>query len=143
MSSGPPARDGSALARAQEAHALIQVDPRQARALAERALAAAAAERDVAAEIAARYALGWAQAVLGEARAGMTTLRAGIRLAERHGDRRGGALLRRHLAVWLASDGQVRAAQREIATALTRLTGRDPAQAQVHRGGIHRRSPNP
>src|SRR5437763_5243437 len=140
MSSRPPARDHSALARAQEAHALIQVDPRQARVLAQRALAAATGEGDVEAEVAARYALGWAQAVLGDARNGMTTLRAGIRLAERHGDPRGGALLRRHLAVWLASDGQLSAAQREIATALTLLTGRDRAQAQVHRVDIHRRS---
>ena len=61
--------------------------PQEARALAERALAAAAAAKDTEAEIAARYALGWAQHVLGDDRA-EKTLRTGIRLAERHGDRR-------------------------------------------------------
>jgi tetratricopeptide (TPR) repeat protein len=118
----------------------MQVDPRRARALAERALAAAAAEHDLEAEISARYALGWAQAVLGEARDGMSTLRAGIRIAEGHGDRRAAALLRRQLAVWLASDGQMRAAQREMATSLAFLTGRDRAESQVHRLDIHRRT---
>jgi len=140
MSSGPTARDAPALDWAREAHALVPVDPRQARALAERALSAAAAERDVEAEIAARYALGWAQAVLGDARVGIATLRGGIQVAERHGDRRGGALLRRQLAVWLASNGQMRAAQREIDVALKLLTGVERARTQVHRVDIHRRT---
>src|SRR3954454_8090262 len=111
-----------ALAWAEEAHALVQVRPRQAVALAERALATATAASDVEAEVAARYALGWAQHVLGDAR-GKETLRAGIRLAERHGDRRGVGLLRRNLASQLAHDGQIRAAQREIAAAIPLLTG--------------------
>src|SRR5262245_2124042 len=140
MSSGPTAGQASALARAQEARALMQADPRRARALAERALAAAAIENDPEAEFSALYALGWAQAVLGEARVGITTLRTGIRVAERHGDPRAGALLRRQLAVWLASEGQMRAAQREIAASLTVLAGRDRAESQVHRLDIHRRS---
>src|SRR6266852_3355459 len=117
MSSGPPPRDGSALAWAEEAHALVQADPRRARALAERALAAATAERNVQAEIAARRALGWAQDVLGEANAARATLRAGIRLADLHGDQRSAGLLRRHLAVSHALAGNTRAAQREIDTA--------------------------
>jgi CHAT domain-containing protein len=107
--------------------------------LAERALAAAAAGRDVEAEVAARYALGWAQHVLGDADAGKT-LTAGIKLAERHGDWRGAGLLRRHLAFQLAEDGHLRAAQREIATAIALLSGRERAQSQVHRVDIHRRS---
>src|SRR5437763_5205651 len=139
MSSQTRGRPRSALAWAADAHALVQVRPRQAQALAERALAAAAADRDVEAEVLARYALGWAQHVLGDADAGKT-LKAGIRLAERHGDRRGAGLLRRHLAFQLAEDGHLRAAQREIATAIGLLSGRDRAQSQVHRVDIHRRS---
>jgi hypothetical protein len=132
--------DGSpALAWAEEAHALVEVRPRQAVALAERALATAMAESDVEAEVAARHALGWAQHVLGDARA-KKTLRIGINLAERHRNKRGVGLLRRHLAFQLADDGQMRAAQREIAAATALLSGRDRAQSQVHRVDIHRRS---
>jgi hypothetical protein len=139
MSSEARGQAGPALAWAEQAHALVQVRPQQARALAERALAAAAAAKDADAEVAARYALGWAQHVLGDDRA-EKTLRRGIRLAERHGDRRGVGLLRRHLAFQLADDGQMRAAQREIAAAIALLSGRDRAQSQVHRVDIHRRS---
>jgi hypothetical protein len=139
MSSQTRGHGSPALAWAEEAHALVQVRPQQARALAERALAAAAAGKDVEAEVAARYALGWAQHVLGDDRA-RKTLRTGIRLAELHGDRRGVGLLRRHLAFQLADDGQMRAAQREIAAAIALLSGRDRAQSEVHRVDIHRRS---
>src|SRR5262245_31168996 len=97
MSSLATGSGRAAPAWAEEAHALGQLRPERARALAERALAAAAAANDVEAEVAARYALGWAQHVLGDDQAGKT-LRTGIRLAEHHGDRRGVGLLRRHLA---------------------------------------------
>src|SRR5262245_35017700 len=140
MSSRPGALNGGALALAQEAYALVQVNPRQGRTLAERALAAASSDGNVEAEVAARYALGWSQAVLGDVAGGIGTLKAGIRLAERHGDRRGAAVLRRHLSLWLASSGRLRAAQREIAAALEVLTGRELAQAQVQRLEIHRRT---
>ena len=140
MSSGPTAGNAPALAWAEEAHALVQVHPRQALALAERALAAASAQQDVEAEVAARRVLGWAQGVLGETQAGRATLRAGIRLAERHGDRRGAGLLRRHLAVSHAFAGETHAAQREIDAAIELLSGRDRAQSQVHRVEIHRKA---
>src|SRR5436190_1641822 len=139
MSSQARGHASPALAWAEEAHALVQVRPHQAVALAERALATATAASDVEAEVAARYALGWAQHVLGDARA-KKTLKIGINIAERHGNRRGVGLLRRHLAFQLADDGQMRAAQREIAAATALLSGRDRARSQVHRVDIHRRS---
>src|SRR4051812_46982553 len=118
MSSGPTARATPALSWAEEAHALVQARPRHALALAERALATASAQGDVEAEVAARYALGWAQNVLGDAGTARATLSAGIRLAEQHGDRQGAGVLRRHLAFALALAGQTRAAQREIDVAI-------------------------
>jgi hypothetical protein len=140
MSSEPTARAGSALAWAEEAHALVQARPRQALALAERALAAASSEGDVKAAVAARYALGWAQNVLGDARAARVTMSAGIRLAERHGDRQGAGLMRRHMAFLLALAGKTRAAHREIDAAIALLSGRERARSQVHRVAIHRRA---
>jgi len=124
------------VALAQEAHALVQVDPKRAAALAERALELA---EDAEAEVAARYALGWAQHALGEAVEGDATLRAGIRLARKSGDERGEGLLRRLLAVQLSLDGRHRAARRELDAALALLSGLDRAQSQVHRIEIVRR----
>jgi hypothetical protein len=138
--SSSAALTASALAWARQAHDLVQARPREALALAERALAAAAAEQDAEAGVAARHVLGWAQFELGDARSGKATLRDGIRLAELHGDRRGAGLVRRHLAFQLASDGQVRAAQREIATAISLLPRRDRVRTQVHSVEIHRRA---
>jgi tetratricopeptide (TPR) repeat protein len=140
VSSGARREDASALAWAEQAYALVQRRPRQALALAERALAAARAMPDVDAEIAARRALGWAQIVVGEAPNGRSTLRAGIRLADRHGDRRGEGLLRRLLAVSYAFAGETRAANRELGIALDLFSGRDRAQSQVHRLEIFRRT---
>jgi hypothetical protein len=136
MSSAPLAGEASALALAQEAHALVQVDPKQAAALAERALELA---EDTEAEIAARYALGWALHALGKAVQGDATLRAGIRLARKSGDERGEGLLRRLLAFQLSVDGHHRAARRELDAALALLSGLDRAQSQVHRIEIVRR----
>jgi CHAT domain-containing protein len=140
MSSGPTAGDAAALAWAEEAHALVQVHPRRARALAERALAAASAEGNVQAEIVARHALAWAQKVLGDAHAGRATLKTGIRLAEQRGDRRGVGLLRRSLAMSHTLAGETLAARREIDAALVLLSGRERAQSQVHRLEIHRKA---
>jgi len=137
MSSGPTAPEASALAWAEEAHALVQVEPRRALALAERTLAVATAAADVEAQIAALHAMAWAQRVLGDARAGESTLRAGIRLATQHGDRRGVAVFRRILATSYAHAGQTRAAHREIQAALALLSGHERARAQVHRVAVH------
>jgi hypothetical protein len=130
---------GEALALAEEAYALVQVDPRRAGELAGRAHVAAAAERDYAAEVAALHALGWAQSVLGDPRA-IETLRAAIRVGTRHGETRRVALVRRLLAVSLAFDGKTSAALREIERALAVLSGEDRARSQVHRLEIYRRA---
>src|SRR5262245_33294088 len=140
MSSAPSVGEASGLTLAEEAHRLVQVDPRRAETLARQALAQATAADDARAEIAARYALGWALHALGETAGGNTTLRAGIRLARRTGDNRGEGLLRRRLAFQLAFDGHRRAAQRELEGALALLTGPDRAQSQVHRIEIHRKA---
>jgi CHAT domain len=128
----------SALAWAEAAHALVQADPRRARTLAERALAAASAGHDVEAEIAARHALGWALHSLGDAAEGRRTLSAGIRLAEEHGALHRAGVLRRHLAYQLATDGAVSAARRELVDAIALLSGPEVARSQVHRLEIHR-----
>jgi len=140
MSSGAEGTGSKALAWAKEAHALVQVRPKAALALAERALAAAATEHDVEAEVAARHALYWAQDVLGDARTAKETLKAGIRLATRHGDARAAAILRRNLAYSLCAAGKPRAAKREIDAAIAVLSGSDWAESQVHRVDIHRQA---
>src|SRR4051794_13216200 len=101
MSSQAPGEGSAgALAMAEEAHRLVQAHPRRARALAQRALEESSG--DAHAEVAARYALGWAQFALGDAVTAKATLRTGISVADRNGDRHGAGLLRRHLAYQLA-----------------------------------------
>src|SRR5262249_27306702 len=134
MSTAAPPHE--ALALAEQASALVQVRPRQALTLAERAFAAARAERDGGAEVAALHALAWAQHVLGDNRA-LSTARAGIRAAERTGDRRGVGLLRRRLAMTLAFAGKTRAAQRELDAALPLLSGLERAESEVHRVALY------
>jgi hypothetical protein len=129
----------NALAWAEEAHSLVRARPKEALALAERALAAAVAGGDARAQVTAADALGWAQSVLGDETAA-TTWRAGIRFAERHHDRRRMGVLRRQLAVSPAFAGKARAAQREMDIALSLLAGRDRAESQVHGVTVHRRS---
>ena len=140
MSSEAAERGPSALERAQEAHLLVEARPRQALALASRAYAAAAADGDVTAEVAALRSVAWAQIKLGDARAASAAVRTGIRLANRHGDRQGAALLRRLLAASLSLAGRTRAARREIEAAVADLSGLERARSQVHRVEIHRTS---
>jgi CHAT domain-containing protein len=128
----------TARARAAEAYALVESNPRRALELARQALDVAVSEGDPRAEVAARHALGWAQHAVGDAKSARATLNAGIRLAERHGDRQGEGLLRRHLAYQLAINGEVRAARREIDAAIELLTGIERARSQVHRLAVHR-----
>ena len=137
MSNSAPA--GGALALAEEAYALVPVRPRDALVLAERARATAVEDKNGPAEVAALHALGWAQVVLGDARA-IPTIRGAIRIGQRHGEQRRVALLRRLLGVTLAFAGEPVAARREIETAIGLLSGQDLAQSQVHRLEIHRRA---
>src|SRR5262245_51289075 len=140
MSSQATSEVRQALAWAEEAHGLVRARPRQARALAEQALAAASAAGDVGAQVSAANALGWAQTVLGDGAAAEKTWRAGIRVATAHNDPRGIGILRRQLAVSLALAGKTRQAKREIDAALALLKGRDRAHAQIHRLAVHGRA---
>src|SRR5215467_13921355 len=133
MSSLATRRGASALDQADQAHALVEARPHQALALAQRAFAAATADGDVQAEVAALHAVAWAQLFLGDPRAASAAVRAGIRVAESHGDRHGAAILRRVLAASLALSGHTRAARREIDTAVGELSGLERARSQVHR----------
>jgi hypothetical protein len=136
MSNGPPVVGALAQELADQAHALVQADPRRALLVAHRAVAAASAEGDTQAHVAALHALAWVQQVLGDT-AALKTARAGIRLAERIGDDRAVGLLRRLLASSLALAGQTSAARREIDVAIGLLSGHERARSQVHRLGIY------
>src|SRR5690348_4307955 len=103
------APDRRALSHAEEAYALVQADPAGAAERAAAAVALARAAHDREAEVAALHALGFAQIELGDARA-VRTLRAAVRVGERHGHERRAALARRPLAVCLAWAGATRAA---------------------------------
>src|SRR5580765_6232883 len=135
MSRGTAAREGLALA--DRAYDLVQKDPGQAVALAERALAVARRERDPEAQVAALHALSWAQRGIGDPRA-LRTARAGIRIGEKHGVGRRLALLRRNYSHTLAFAGHTEAARREIDVAIAGLRGLDRAQSEVFRIVIHR-----
>jgi hypothetical protein len=135
MSSAATAR--SALALAERAYDVVQVSPRRAQTLAERALACAQKERDFEAQVAALHTLSWAQHVRGDPRT-FATARAGIRIGERHGYRRRTALLRRRLALSLANAGRGDAARREIDAAVAELEGHDRATSVVFQIAIHR-----
>src|SRR5262245_34027937 len=126
MSTSDAGRTAAALAEA--AYGLVQVEPRRALAVATRAWEAAKRdERD--AQVPALHALAWAQHVLGDP-AAATTARLGVRIAQRHADRNGEALLRRRLALTLAFSGKTRAAQREIDLAMSLLTGIERARSE-------------
>jgi hypothetical protein len=130
---------GTPLALAQRAYDLVQVQPRRAIALAERARAEAAAASDHVAEVAALHALAWAQFGLGDPRAAGSA-RAGIRIAERTGNVLGAALLRRRLAQVHAFAGRTRAARRELDAAVAHLHGTERARSEVFRLMIDRRA---
>ena len=140
MSSTARRGRGQARAWAEEAHALVETEPRRALALAERARLTASTEGDRGAEIAALHSLAWAQLRLGHAKASVSTIRSGLRLADREGDPKAAAPLRRLLAAALALSGRARAAQREMDAAVAQLTGLERARSQVHRLAMHRRS---
>ncbi|MFZ0380148.1 MAG: hypothetical protein WAL38_20135, partial [Solirubrobacteraceae bacterium] len=112
--------EDDALALAESAHALVQSDAAAAATLGERALGVARKRRDVEAEVAALHALSFAWHELGDPRS-LRTIRAAIRLGERHGLTRRTALVRRRLAVDLAARGAVRAALREFELACASL----------------------
>src|SRR5690349_17069055 len=130
MSSDGPG-DGP-LALAEQAHGLVQADPRAGLAAAEAALAVARHERDREAEVAALHALGFARYALGDARA-LATMRRAVSVGRRSGQHRRAALARRNLAVYLAYAGKATEARREIDAASDELTGLDRARTEVFR----------
>ena len=138
MSSPGPDRD--ALVLAEQAYALVQVSPRRAMVVAERALVLARSAADPTGEVAALHALAWAQFQLGDARS-LATVKRGIRIAEEQGNHRSAGLLRRRLAYAHAVAGRSRAAQREIKAAIALLEEPDRAQSEIFRLAIHRRAP--
>jgi hypothetical protein len=127
--------EDDALALAEYAHALVQSDAAAAARLGERALGVARERREVEAEVAALHALSFAWHELGDPRS-LRTIRAAIRLGERHGLARRTALVRRRLAVDLAARGAVRAALRELEVACASLDGLELARSEVFRIGI-------
>jgi CHAT domain-containing protein len=124
--------DEKPLALAEAAHTLVQADAVRAAELAGRALGLARARSDREAEVAALHALGFARAELGDARA-VRTLRAAVRIADRHGLARRAALARRPLAIYLADTGAIGAALREIDTACAWPDEHERARAEVAR----------
>src|ERR1039458_8286924 len=124
--------DEKPLALAEAAHTLVQADAVRAAELAGRALGLARARSDREAEVAALHALGFARAELGDARA-VRTLRAAVRIADRHGLARRAALARRPLAIYLADTGAIGAALRELDTACAWPDEHERARAEVAR----------
>ncbi|HEX4008710.1 MAG TPA: CHAT domain-containing protein [Solirubrobacteraceae bacterium] len=120
------------IAVAQAAHGLVETDPARAASMAEGALRRARARREHEAEVVALHALGFARHELGDARA-VRTLRAAVRVGERHGYHRRAAMARRPLAFCLAYGGAVAAAQRELDAADAALDGIERARSEVFR----------
>src|SRR5581483_9936057 len=131
-----PARRPEPLEMAEQAYALVQSDPFQARSRAEQALALARLQRDAEAHAAALHALGWARAELGDARA-LTTLRSAMRAADGHHLHERAARIRRNVAWHTAYRGNPAEAIREIELARARLRGIDRARSEVFRVGIY------
>ena len=120
---------------AEAAHALVQADASRAAAAARRALEVSRSRGAREAEVAALHALGFAEHELGDG-AAVSTLRAAVRLGERHGLRRRAALARRTLAGCLADAGAIDAALRAIDAAEASLDGVEVARSEVFRVGI-------
>ena len=117
---------------AEEARALVQAKPLDAKDLAQEALQLARDRNDSEGEAAALHAFGFAQYALGDPGA-LGTMRSAIRLAERHGHLERAALTRRNLAMCLAYAGKARTSIREIEVARTTLRGIERARTEVFR----------
>jgi CHAT domain-containing protein len=120
------------LALAEAAHAMVSADAVGAAELAERALRSARTGGDREAEVVALHALGFARHELGDARA-VRTLRASVRVGDRHGLARRAALARRPLAACLAYAGAIGPALRELDTACASLDGVELARSEMFR----------
>jgi hypothetical protein len=123
------------LALAESAYALVEADAAAAAGLAQRALRLARARREAEAEVAALHALSFARHELGDPRA-IRTIRAAIRIGERHGLARRTALARRRLAMDLAGRGAIGRALGELDAAQAALDAHEQARSEVFRIGI-------
>jgi hypothetical protein len=128
-------RDEDPLALAQTAFELVEADAAAAARLAERALGLARAQQETEAHVAALHALSFARHELGDPRA-IRTIRAAIRIGERHGLTRRTALARRRLALDLAGRGAISAALRELDAACASLDPHEQARSEVFRIGV-------
>ena len=129
---GAELRREEPLALAEAAHALVQADAVTAAGMAEQALRLARAERDREAEVAALHALGFARLELADPRA-VRTLRAAVRIADRHGLTHRAALARRPLAGLLAHRGAIGPALKELDAACASLDAHERARTEVAR----------
>jgi len=120
------------LVLAEAAHALVQANAVAGAEMAERALRLARARKDREAEVAALHALGFARRELGDPRA-LRTVRAAVRVGDRHGLVHRAALARRLLAFCLARTGAIGPALRELDTASASLGAHELARSEVFR----------
>ena len=130
-----PGHDENPLALAETAFELVQANAADAATLADRALVLARAQRDREAEVTSLHALSFAQHQLHDPRA-LRTIRAAIRVGERHGVPRRAALARRRLAFDLANRGSIGAALRELEIACAALDPLEQARSEVFRVAI-------
>ncbi len=121
---------------AEHARDVVQADPVEGRRLAEVALQVARAREDTEGEVAALHTLGFALYALGDPNA-LRTMRAAIRVGERHGHAERVALARRNLAVYLAYAGKTKASVREIEAARDSLHGIERARTEVFRISVY------
>jgi CHAT domain len=123
------------LALAESAYALVQSDAAAAAQLGQRALQMARERGEVEAEVAALHALSFARHELGDPRS-LRTIRTAVRIGERHGLKRRTALVRRRLAIDLATRGAAGAALRELEIACASLDRLELARSEVFRLAI-------
>lgn len=126
--------------RAAAALDLVGRDPRLALTEADAALAAADAERDASAAATAHRAAGLAHRELGDLTAAEARMRAGVRVAARHGCTQASAEARMSLAFVLLDRGRSRSALTEADRAATELSGLPAVRLACQRALILQRT---
>ncbi len=121
---------------AERARDLVQADPSAGERLAVDALQLARATDDTEGEVAALHALGDALYARGSPNA-LRTMRAAVRVGQRHEHTERAALARRNLAVYLAYAGKTRQSLREIDEAVRQLRGVERARSEVFRISVY------
>jgi hypothetical protein len=134
--------DSDPLGLAETAFARVEADAAGAAELAVRALRSARARHQPGAEVAALHALSYARHELGDPRS-LSTVRAAVRVAERHGLAERAALARRRLSLDLAGRGRIAAALHELDLACAAFDELELARSQVFRIALLARSGRP